>query len=184
MVYRVEPLAHDFKALVLDISDSNAEFERIDSAEDFSANSLVFVSDAKVFMQRLSTLKTLPAVIAGDSETTQLFKAELLDTEPLAHKATQTCLITVSDARLAQALIKQALSDYDHGDSYWGERHPSAVIHPSAKLHPSVRVGPNSTIGADVEIGEDSHIRSNCVCLLYTSPSPRDKRQSRMPSSA
>ena len=25
---------------------------------------------------------------------------------------------------------------------------------------------------------------SDCVCLLYTSPSPRDKRQSRMPSSA
>ena len=24
----------------------------------------------------------------------------------------------------------------------------------------------------------------NCTCLLYTSPSPRDKRQSRMPSSA
>ena len=24
----------------------------------------------------------------------------------------------------------------------------------------------------------------NFVCLLYTSPSPRDKRQSRMPSSA
>ena len=23
-----------------------------------------------------------------------------------------------------------------------------------------------------------------CICLLYTSPSPRDKRQSRMPSSA
>ena len=26
--------------------------------------------------------------------------------------------------------------------------------------------------------------RLNCSCLLYTSPSPRDKRQSRMPSSA
>ena len=26
--------------------------------------------------------------------------------------------------------------------------------------------------------------RDNAVCLLYTSPSPRDKRQSRMPSSA
>ena len=24
----------------------------------------------------------------------------------------------------------------------------------------------------------------HCICLLYTSPSPRDKRQSRMPSSA
>ena len=27
-------------------------------------------------------------------------------------------------------------------------------------------------------------IRRNNICLLYTSPSPRDKRQSRMPSSA
>ena len=27
-------------------------------------------------------------------------------------------------------------------------------------------------------------IASHCDCLLYTSPSPRDKRQSRMPSSA
>ena len=26
--------------------------------------------------------------------------------------------------------------------------------------------------------------RLSCICLLYTSPSPRDKRQSRMPSSA
>ena len=26
--------------------------------------------------------------------------------------------------------------------------------------------------------------REPCICLLYTSPSPRDKRQSRMPSSA
>ena len=32
--------------------------------------------------------------------------------------------------------------------------------------------------------GEHPHIKSNNVCLLYTSPSPRDKRQSRMPSSA
>ena len=35
----------------------------------------------------------------------------------------------------------------------------------------------------------DEHLRSTrtgkpCVCLIYTSPSPRDKRQSRMPSSA
>ena len=32
----------------------------------------------------------------------------------------------------------------------------------------------------DQEIGDGDHI----FCLLYTSPSPRDKRQSRMPSSA
>ena len=28
------------------------------------------------------------------------------------------------------------------------------------------------------------HVIYNLICLLYTSPSPRDKRQSRMPSSA
>ena len=27
-------------------------------------------------------------------------------------------------------------------------------------------------------------VKENTICLLYTSPSPRDKRQSRMPSSA
>ena len=32
------------------------------------------------------------------------------------------------------------------------------------------------------EAAEDAVISS--ICLLYTSPSPRDKRQSRMPSSA
>ena len=28
------------------------------------------------------------------------------------------------------------------------------------------------------------HVMASSTCLLYTSPSPRDKRQSRMPSSA
>ena len=38
----------------------------------------------------------------------------------------------------------------------------------------------------EVEVEVESGIRQGCTasCLLYTSPSPRDKRQSRMPSSA
>ena len=32
--------------------------------------------------------------------------------------------------------------------------------------------------------GYDALSEVSCICLLYTSPSPRDKRQSRMPSSA
>ena len=32
--------------------------------------------------------------------------------------------------------------------------------------------------------GENYKLNENITCLLYTSPSPRDKRQSRMPSSA
>ena len=38
--------------------------------------------------------------------------------------------------------------------------------------------------GACENCGAMTHKRKDCVCLLYTSPSPRDKRQSRMPSSA
>ena len=37
-------------------------------------------------------------------------------------------------------------------------------------------------VGVGVGVGVDGGCRSGC--LLYTSPSPRDKRQSRMPSSA
>ena len=33
-------------------------------------------------------------------------------------------------------------------------------------------------------IGITKNFLKNTICLLYTSPSPRDKRQSRMPSSA
>ena len=34
------------------------------------------------------------------------------------------------------------------------------------------------------EIANYEHLAKFGICLLYTSPSPRDKRQSRMPSSA
>ena len=54
----------------------------------------------------------------------------------------------------------------------------------------AVRFTANSIIVADIEAKNDK-VKRWCVrstpfqgCLLYTSPSPRDKRQSRMPSSA
>ena len=34
------------------------------------------------------------------------------------------------------------------------------------------------------DISQGAGLSQGIVCLLYTSPSPRDKRQSRMPSSA
>ena len=44
-------------------------------------------------------------------------------------------------------------------------------------------------LDADLTIKEYGNLRTDdfdflYICLLYTSPSPRDKRQSRMPSSA
>ena len=38
--------------------------------------------------------------------------------------------------------------------------------------------------GVTVEAYDANDQMINSACLLYTSPSPRDKRQSRMPSSA
>ena len=37
------------------------------------------------------------------------------------------------------------------------------------------------TVFGSLQIGEES---MNSICLLYTSPSPRDRQKSRMPSSA
>ena len=49
-------------------------------------------------------------------------------------------------------------------------------------------VDPSNNIGIDkwgiVNDGVMGGISQSNICLLYTSPSPRDKRQSRMPSSA
>ena len=39
-------------------------------------------------------------------------------------------------------------------------------------------------IGPDALVALDGLLAEARACLLYTSPSPRDKRQSRMPSSA
>ena len=44
-------------------------------------------------------------------------------------------------------------------------------------------VAPNAVVIGDVTLEKNTSVWFN-ACLLYTSPSPRDKRQSRMPSSA
>ena len=41
-----------------------------------------------------------------------------------------------------------------------------------------------NTMGNDFSVYEAKHPIHNYICLLYTSPSPRDVEESRMPSSA
>ena len=62
-----------------------------------------------------------------------------------------------------------------------GVEEPNAMV----QLHEGDRSEPN-IMATEVELVEGLKAKSqNCwPCLLYTSPSPRDKRQSRMPSSA
>ena len=51
----------------------------------------------------------------------------------------------------------------------------------SGQVHPCLGVGGNKD---DLSEAISSLNENKLNCLLYTSPSPRDKRQSRMPSSA
>ena len=86
--------------------------------------------------------------------------------------------------------------------------HKTAIIDSKALIGNNVKIGPYSIVGPNVEIGDDTIIHTHvnitgntkigkkneiypfCSigtpphCLLYTSPSPRDKNVSRMPSSA
>ena len=75
--------------------------------------------------------------------------------------------------------------------------HPNAFVDPRAELHDGVIISQGAIVGPDVSIGKGTEIGPNAVisgrtqigvnnkvCLLYTSPSPRDRTRSRMPSSA
>ena len=69
--------------------------------------------------------------------------------------------------------------------------HDTAIINPKVKIGDNVSIGPYCNIDGDVTIRDNvtlvSHISisgSTTICLLYTSPSPRDRTRSRMPSSA
>ena len=47
------------------------------------------------------------------------------------------------------------------------------------------KLKPSTVISPDKHIQHESRTSENCwICLLYTSPSPRDRQKSRMPSSA
>ena len=63
--------------------------------------------------------------------------------------------------------------------------HPSAIVGQEAKLGQHNHVLPGAIINAGARIGNNNILNTaSIVCLLYTSPSPRDRQKSRMPSSA
>ena len=55
---------------------------------------------------------------------------------------------------------------------------------PTEPLVPFTGNNPYSIIGQEFHQPFSTDIENSCTCLLYTSPSPRDQRGSRMPSSA
>ena len=63
----------------------------------------------------------------------------------------------------------------------------NSVIEKNTQIGANSWIAPNVTVMSDCTIGDRAVIHSGVViggCLLYTSPSPRDVEESRMPSSA
>ena len=65
-----------------------------------------------------------------------------------------------------QSIVKKIVSERKHPDFFPGD---------------IVKVGVRITEGKRDRI---QYFEGVCICLLYTSPSPRDRTRSRMPSSA
>ena len=61
------------------------------------------------------------------------------------------------------------------------ERHSTALGELNGKVSHAIKKG-FKDIGVEIEASELKD--KNLTCLLYTSPSPRDRQKSRMPSSA
>ena len=90
---------------------------------------------------------------------------------------TETAVLVSSNAKLAQALLRQKYMDRDLRNNGWAQTHDSAVIHESANLHSTVNVGPNAVISKNVTIGENSIVMANAVieedvsigddCVIY-----------------
>ena len=60
-----------------------------------------------------------------------------------------------------------------------------AIIGPDVTIGRGTEIGPNAVITGRTKIGMNNKVFPNVfICLLYTSPSPRDATLSRMPSSA
>ena len=90
-------------------------------------------------------------------------------------------LVPAGSEKTSEAL---PLIDVDSGNQFWAVASGAwkFIWPPTGKVVLAVR---ESQIIAEEEISNKSDSgQLPIICLLYTSPSPRDKRQSRMPSSA
>ena len=61
---------------------------------------------------------------------------------------------------------------------------PGAIVSGNVRISDCVYIGSNSSIKEKIIVNSEVIVGSNTTCLLYTSPSPRDRQKSRMPSSA
>ena len=109
-------------------------------------------------------------------------KASLcITTENLKNELPKNCKsLTVKNVLVSTALITAKF----YPDSINDDFDKTAININLNTFKNDVKFGKNVLVGENVKIGKNCSIGHNTICLLYTSPSPRDGLLSRMPSSA
>ena len=97
-------------------------------------------------------LKQKPSAVVTNEKLAEQFK-----------DLSNTALLVSSNAKLVQALMRQAYGDRNFRDNGWPQVHNSAVIHESVNIQNNVSIGPNAVISKNVSIGENSTIMANAV---------------------
>lgn len=133
--------------------DSGRLISHIASMDNSDPQSLVFI-------YHKNTLRHLPQQPPALIITDRSMADHLAQ---LYQQPTGLNIATTNNPRLAMALIRTALDDYQVADEEWPMLHPNAQIHTSAVLGEQVRVGAGVVIGANVAIGNGCIIKSNAV---------------------
>ncbi len=144
---KASQLLKEFPDLLSGKLSTDIECSSIAAPENFSSGDLVICYN-ETSLNHLLLSEHKPSLI--------ITQAALLDKVP-----TDTPSLSTKNPRLAHALIKQMINDYNKIDGEWDKIHSSAVIHSTANIHESCRIGPNTVIGANVILGENTIVRSN-----------------------
>ncbi len=94
--------------------------------------------------------KNKPSAVVTNEKLAELFE-----------NLTNASVLVSSNAKLVQALMRQAYSDRDFRNNGWPLIHDSAVVHESAEIQDNVSIAPNVVISKDVKIGKNSTIMAN-----------------------
>ena len=115
----------------------------------------------------------------------QLFSSDLTRARETAD---QIAAAIGSDVRLRQELRERCFGSAEGEPRSWLESHGEPIEQPGDLLHYKCAEGAESVFEVSERVypfvADLAQRDATDICLLYTSPSPRDQRGSRMPSSA
>lgn len=110
---------------------------------------LVFVEKADVVEM---VIAAKPAAVVTSEELLEHF-----------NDLPEIAVLTSSNVRLAQALLRQTYVDRDLYNTEWPQIHPAAVIHESVSVPADAVIGPGAVLGRNVKIGKRAVVMANAV---------------------